>query len=60
MVLRLDGGSGAAARQRAAAAPAQVDLSKRDGLGNVEAAVMSKYAAQDSDGDEEGSDGDEE
>lgn len=56
-VLRLDGNPRA---QLARGAPApQADLSKKDGLGNVEEAVISKYAAADDEEGEEGSGDDE-
>jgi hypothetical protein len=37
-----------------------VDLSKKDGLGNVEEAVLSKYAAADDEDEGEAESGDEE
>ena len=57
MVLRLDGNPRAQLAQQAAA-PAEADLSNQDRLGNVEQAVISKYAAADDDeGEEEGGEG---
>lgn len=50
-VLRLDGNPRAQLAKQTAAP--QADLSKQDRLGNVEEAVISKYAAADDD-DEEG------
>lgn len=47
-------------RQPCSLSPSQVDLSKKDGLGNVEEAVLSKYAAADDEDEGEAESGDEE
>lgn len=55
-MLRLDGNPRAQLAKQAAAP--QADLSKQDRLGNVEEAVISKYAAADDDeGEEDGGEG---